>query len=160
MSTARAALAKDLLERACELHKQGEMDLATELYRRSIEAHPTAEAYTHLAWAYRFLGRIEDAIAACKKAIDVDPAYGCPYNDIGGYLIELGRPDEAIPWLERALTSNRYDSYHFPWYNLGRAYLAKEMFRRARECFEKALEIAPDYAAAADALDRVRRLVQ
>ena len=51
--------------------------------------YPTAEAYTFLGWTYHFQGRIEDAIAECKRAIEVDPEFGNPYNDIGAYLIEL-----------------------------------------------------------------------
>lgn len=153
-------LAKDLLERATELQLQGELDLAADLYQRSIETCPTAEAYTCLGWAYRHQGRLEDAIDECKKAIVLDPFFGTPYNDIGGYLIELGRPDEAIPWLEKAIASERYDSYHFAWYNLGRVYLAKEMFNRAREYFEKALEIDPEYEPATEALVRIRHLLQ
>ena len=47
-------------------------------------------------------GRLEEAIEECHKAIAVDPTFGNPYNDIGAYLIEMGRLDEAIPWLERA----------------------------------------------------------
>jgi len=67
------------------------------------------EAHTFLGWTYHFQGRIEEAIAECKLAIGLDPEFGNPYNDIGAYLIELGRFEEAIPWLEqprrRAATS-------------------------------------------------------
>jgi tetratricopeptide (TPR) repeat protein len=64
--------------------------------------HPTAEAHTFLGWTYHFQGRLDDAIAECKRAIEIDPEFGNPYNDIGAYLIELKRFDGAIPWLERA----------------------------------------------------------
>ena len=96
----------------------------------------------------------------CKNAILIDPGLGNPYNDIGAYLIHQGKHDEAIPWLEKATGSARYDAYHYPWYNLGRAYAALEMFKRARECFEKALAIEPRYPAAAEALKRIRAAVQ
>jgi len=69
------------------------------------------------------------------EGIEVDPEFGNPYNDIGAYLIEQGKHDEAIPWLERALRAARYESYHFPWFNLGRAYAAKDCYGRALECF-------------------------
>ena len=73
----------------------GDLDEAIALYERSIALHPTAEAHTFLGWTYSFQGRLEDAIAACKRAIAVDADFGNPYNDIGSYLIKLGRPDEA-----------------------------------------------------------------
>ncbi|MCP5115676.1 MAG: tetratricopeptide repeat protein [bacterium] len=160
MGDPRHELAVELFEKACSLQKQGDLELAVDLYRRSIELHPTAEAYTFLGWTYRFQGRLEDAIAECKKAIEVDPDFGNPYNDIGAYLIELGKPDEAVPWLEKAISSQRYEFYHFPWYNLGRVYSAQEMFNKARECFAKALEIEPNYTLATEALERIRRLLQ
>ncbi len=156
----RVALAIELFQKAYQLQMQGELDLAVDLYRRSIEVHPTAEAYTFLGWTYRFQGKIDEAIQECKKAIDVDPSFGNPYNDIGAYLIEKGKHDDAIPWLEKAAKSGRYESYHFPWYNLGRAYLAKEMYRKAKECFEHALDIEPEYELARNALARVRKLIQ
>ncbi len=142
------------------LQMQGELDLAVTLYQRSIELFPTAEAYTYLGWTYRFQGKLEAAISECKKAIAVDPAFGNPYNDIGAYLIEMGKPEEAIPWLESALASKRYDAYHYPWYNLGRVYVAKEMFNRARECFRKSVELDPSYTAAVEALQKLRMLLQ
>lgn len=154
------SLAFDLLKRAFQLQQQSEYELAAELFRKSIEVHPTAEAHTYLGWTYHAQGRPLDAIQECRLAIEVDPDFGNPYNDIGAYLIELGRPEEAIPWLERATAAPRYQTYHYPWYNLGRAYTALELFNRARECFQNALDIEPCYGLAQEALDRVRRLIQ
>ncbi len=153
-------LAKELFEKAYEHQMQGDLDLAIQLYKRSIEMHPTAEAYTFLGWSYRFQGKIDDAIAECKKAIALDPSYGNPYNDIGAYLIEKGSPEEAIPWLEKAITATRYDAYHFAWYNLGRVYVAQEMYNRARKCFERARELEPRYEPAAEGLKKLKLLLQ
>jgi len=153
-------LALQLFQRAYMLQMQGQLDEAASLYQESIDLHPTAEAYTFLGWTYRFQGRLDAAIAECKKAIEVDPTFGNPYNDIGAYLIEKGEVADAIPWLEKAIHSERYQSYHFPWYNLGRAYAAQEMFKRARECFERALSIEPGYTLAQEASRKIRLLVQ
>jgi len=160
MPDPRQELAMELFEQAYEFQMAGDLELAIDLYRRSIEMFPTAEAHTFLGWSYRFQGRLEEAIGECKKAIKLDPSYGNPYNDIGAYLIELGKPEEAVPWLEKAIASPRYEAYHYPWYNLGRVHLSLEMFNKARECFETALAIEPDYEAAAEALERLRLLLQ
>lgn len=160
MPDARIEVARDMVRRGYELQKQGELDLAADLYRQSIQLHPTAEAYTCLGWTYRNRGRLEEAIQECKKAIDLDPSYGNPYNDIGAYLLELGRPDEAIPWLEKAVKCERYEACHYAWYNLGRVYLAKEMFNEACRSFKRSLEINPGYKHAAEALRKVRLLLQ
>ena len=153
-------LAKELFEKAYEQQMQGDLELAVQLYKRSIEMRPTAEAYTFLGWTYHFQGKIDQAIAECKKAIALDPAFGNPYNDIGAYLIEKGQPVEAIPWLEKAIASTRYDAYHYPWYNLGRVYVAQELYNRARECFEKSRQIEPRYEAAVEGLWKLKLLLQ
>ena len=102
----------------------GRLQRAATLYRASLAAHPTAEAHTFLGWTYSFADRYEEAIEECRKAIQVDPDFGNPYNDIGSYLIQLGRAEEAIPWLERAKRAPRYEPRHFPYLNLARAYMA------------------------------------
>jgi tetratricopeptide (TPR) repeat protein len=150
----------ELLKEAYQYQMGGDYDMAVELYKRSLDLHPTAEAFTFLGWTYRFQGKIEDAIAECKKAIQLDPEFGTPYNDIGAYLIEKGEFDEAIPWLERALQSQRYETYHYPHYHLGRAYMAKEMYVKARTHFEQALKLSADYTLASEALEKVRKKLQ
>src|SRR5688572_3201100 len=91
-----AELAVQLLRKAYECQMSGQLEEAIELYQKSIDVYPTAEAHTFLGWTYSFQGRLDDAIAECKKAIEVDPDFGNPYNDIGVYLIELEQYDDAI----------------------------------------------------------------
>lgn len=143
-------------QRGYEYQMSGEFDLAIEYYKRSIEVHPTAEAYTFLGWTYSFQGKLQEAIAECKNAIKVDPDFGNPYNDIGAYLIELERYDEAIPWLEKATFAKRYEPRHYPHFNLGRVYLIKGMVKKALEEFQKALEIYPDYPVAKEAIEKLK----
>lgn len=152
-------LATELFQEAYECQMQGRLEEAIELYKQSIDVYPTAEAHTFLGWTYSFQGRLDEAIEECKKAIEIDSDFGNPYNDIGVYLIEKEMYDEAIPWLEQATRAKRYESYHFPHYNLGRAYMAKGMLRRALVEFEKALAIAPEYSLALSAVDSVKRQI-
>src|SRR5262245_39895421 len=107
----RKELATRFFEQALEHQKNKELDEAVELYQRSIAAYPTAEAYTFLGWTYSWMGRIDDAIAECHKAIEVDPTFGNPYNDIGSYMMMKGEIEEAIPWLESALRPPWYERY-------------------------------------------------
>ena len=148
MADALLELAKELWAKAYEQQMHGDLELAVQLYKRSIEMHPTAEAYTFLGWTYHFQGKIDEAIAECKKAIALDPSFGNPYNDIGAYPDRAGAAGRPIPWLEKAIASSRYEAYHYPWYNLGRVYVAKEMYNKARQCFEKSRQIEPRYEAA------------
>jgi tetratricopeptide (TPR) repeat protein len=82
---------------------------------------------------------LEDAIAEAQKAIALDPDYGNPYNDIGMYLIELERLDEAVGWLQKAVKAERYQERQFPHLNLGRIWTRKGQFEDAFEAFETCL---------------------
>ncbi|MCI0412503.1 tetratricopeptide repeat protein [bacterium] len=152
-------LASELFRRAYECQMSGRLEEAIELYKESIEVYPTAEAYTFLGWTYSFQGLLDEAIDECKKAIETDPDFGNPYNDIGVYLIEKEMYEDAIPWLKKAIQAKRYESYHYPHYNLGRVYLQQGMLKWAQQEFEKALVIAPDYGLALDALEGLKRQI-
>lgn len=125
------------------IHLEGEVERAIDLYNRSIDVYPTAEAYTFRGWAYSFQNRLDDAISECKKAIAVDPSFGNAYNDIGSYLIALGRNDEAVEWLQKAKRARRYEPRHFPYMNLGRLFAARGQITRAIREFEAALDMCP-----------------
>ncbi len=137
------------------LQSAGELERAADAYERSLRLAPSAEAHTFLGWTYSFMGRYEDAISECRRAIEVDPAFGNPYNDIGAYFIEQGRLDEAIPWLERAIASTRYCCYFYAHTNLARVYLQKGMREKARKSLHAALEVNPTYDPARELLRRL-----
>jgi Tfp pilus assembly protein PilF len=153
----RLRRARQLFAEAYQLQMRGSFDEAVARYRESIACHPTAEAHTFLGWTYSFQDRLDDAIAECKKAIEIDPEFGNPYNDIGSYLFKQGKLDEAIPWLERAIAAKRYEPRHYPHCNLGRIYWAKGLLNRAIAEFERALAIDPQSRFAQGALDAVRQ---
>jgi tetratricopeptide (TPR) repeat protein len=132
-----------LLQQALELQSQGQLDEAIRLYQRSARLHPTAEAYTYMAWAMSFQGRIEEAIEHCRRAIAIDPDFGNPYNDIGSYLMRQGRMDEAIPWLEKATHAARYEPRHFPHINLARIHRLRGRYYEALAEVKHALKLQP-----------------
>jgi Tfp pilus assembly protein PilF len=134
----------------------GNLDEAIDLYRKSIDLYPTAEAHTFLGWTYSFKGQYDDAIDECKTAIGLDPDFGNPYNDIGAYLIHQGKYEEAIVWLEQACSAPRYDARHYPYYNLGRVHERLGDARKALEEYRRAAELEPNYKAALQAAERLQ----
>lgn len=143
-------------ERGYQLQIEGDLVGAVALYRKSLDIQPTAEAHTFLGWAYSRLGLLEEAIQQCLRAIDLDPTFGNPYNDLGAYLLEMGRVDEAIPWLEQAVDAPRYENRAFPHMNLGRAYEALGLWDEAMISYRQALEEDPSFVAAARAIRHLR----
>jgi Tfp pilus assembly protein PilF len=152
----RVTKAQELFQQAYELQVARKYEGAIRLYKQSIEVYPTAEAHTFLGWTYSFQGRLGEAIEECRRAIEVDPDFGNPYNDIGVYLMQRGRYDEALPWFEKAKQAPRYEPRHFPYLNTGRIYFAQGQWLNALKEFEKAVEIMPNDAGARKALAELR----
>ena len=153
------AEASDPFERAYSAQMNGRLDEATALYQQSLAVYPTAEAHTFLGWVYSMQRRLDDAIAQCHRAIEVDPDFGNPYNDIGAYLIELGRLEEAIPWLERAKHAVRYEPRHYPHINLGRIHVLRHDIAAAARELRAAVALEPGHASARRELHRLLGLL-
>lgn len=147
--------ARRAFQAAYILQSAGELERAADAYERSIRLAPSAEAHTFHGWTFSFMGRYDNAIEACKRAVEMDSDFGNPYNDIGAYLIELGRLDEAIPWLEKAAAAPRYCCPFYAHTNLARVYLQKGLREKARKCLLRALEVNPDYEPAQEILKRL-----
>jgi tetratricopeptide (TPR) repeat protein len=151
--------AKELFNEAYEAQQAHDYERAIELYQRSIETYPTAEAHTFLGWVYSFQNRYDEAIDECLEAIRVDETFGNPYNDIGSYLLAQGDSYGSIRWFKRALLAPRYESYAFPHFNLGRVYESRKKFLEAVKHYGLALEQNPDFTEAAVALRRMQSKV-
>jgi protein-L-isoaspartate O-methyltransferase len=147
--------ARQAFQAAYILQSAGDLERAADGYERSLCLFRSAEAHTFLGWTYSYMSRYDEAIEECERAIAVDPAFGNPYNDIGAYLIELGRLDAAIPWLEKAIIASRYCCYFYAHTNLARVYLHKRMPEKARKSLLAALRVNPDYAPARELLRRL-----
>jgi tetratricopeptide (TPR) repeat protein len=143
-------------QRGYEAQMRQQLDEAIDHYTRSIEIFPTAEAYTFRGWAKSFQGKLDEAIEECIKAIEVDPDYGNPYNDIGAYLIQKGDMRGAIPWLERAFDTKRYECPFYPRFNLGRVYEEFGDLLRAANLYKEAYDLNPNYKQALRAFRRLQ----
>jgi tetratricopeptide (TPR) repeat protein len=144
-----------LINRGLCAQEEGDLAKAIEFYQASLDAYPTAEGHTYLGWALSYEGRLEEAIAHCRRAIEIDPSFGNPYNDIGVYLMQQQRFDEAIPWLEQAKAAPRYEPRHFPYINLGNIYITRGELRRAIDELKGALALMPDDEGIANAISEL-----
>lgn len=150
------ARAAEYFQKAYEMQMAGEYQQAIELYTSSIDAFPTAEAYTFRGWTYSFLGDYERAILECLQAIQVDPDFGNPYNDIGAYLIEQDKWDEAVAWFQKAMQAPRYEARCYPYFNLGRVHEHRHRWHEAKQCYATAYSMDKRYKAALAGLRRLR----
>lgn len=148
-----------LWEEGTEVLLSGDVDGAIDLFTRSLDVEETAEGYTFRGWAYSHQGRLDEAIAECRLAIETDPTFGNAYNDIGCYLLQQGKTDEAVAWFENAKRAERYDARHFPFLNLGRIWFGRGMVGESLHEFEEALRLHPGDPVALAFLERLRYCV-
>lgn len=149
----RIPLAAKALHDGYMLHDVDDFAGAMKCYAKSVALWPTAEGYTYYAWALSLSENdYEGAIELCKRAIEINKEYGNPYNDIGAYLVQLGKIKESIHWFEMALSVESYDMKHYAYFNLGRVYEELGDKEQAIENYMGSLKIEPDYEMAQLAL--------
>ena len=148
--------AVELFNEAYDAQMAEDYETAIRLYKKSIEAFPTAEAYTFLGWTYSFQGNYDLAIAECLAAIAVDAAFGNPYNDIGSYLIAKGNYYDCVRWFKLAINSIRYEARAYPHFNLAHVYEKRGRLLEAAKHYGLALDEQPGYMQAYVALRKVQ----
>jgi adenylate cyclase len=122
---------------------QKSMREAFELAQKALaldESHPRARSL--LGVIYLRMRQYEKGIAACERAVALNP------NDIGA-LCSLGlalsaadRPQEAIPFLEKAIRLNPIDPMPAIFF-LGDTYRVMEQYEKAIPLLKKALNYTP-----------------
>ncbi len=138
---------------------RGDIQKAIDCYQRSLETSPSPEVHTFLGWAYSFLGWYDQAIEECQKAIELEPEFGNPWNDIGAYLIEKGNYDEAVFYLKKATRTKNYTTYCYPHYNLSRIWIQKGLLNKAIAELYKSLQADPSFPPAINTLNHILKLV-
>ena len=83
---------------------------------------------------YMTFGMWDEAIAAAKKGIEVDPVNPSNWRMLGSQYLFVGRPGEAIKPLKKALELN--PNWDYPWIVLGMAYYDLQQFEKAIEALD------------------------
>ena len=147
---------EELVNKGHQWVAKKEYDLARESFLRALNFQETAEAYNLIGWSYSLEGQFEKAKKFCLKAIQTDPAYGAPYNDLGSYLLAEGETNESLKWFELAKNSRNYQNREYPYINSGRAYMNKREFKKALKEFSMALTLAPFNEELHDTVQRLK----
>jgi len=86
------------------------------------------------AVVYMTFGMWDEAIAAAKKRIEVDPFNPSNWRMLGSQYLFGGRPVEAIKPLKKTLELD--PNWDYPWIVLGMAYFDLHQFEKAIEAFD------------------------
>ena len=114
--------------------------------RRVLSVHPLDDgAWSTLALCHALLGHYRCAVGAYRRALDVAPENVAYSHNLGHLLdVALGRPEEALPWLEAAYegTGRRADvavSFAHALGRTGRLAEAKKVTERAQSARDAGL---------------------
>ena len=149
--------------RGRHLESLGQIPQALEAYRLAAQADPKSAAIpAEIATLNARANRTEDATRAAGEALAIDPENADAHWVLGTIFaaelegrVEAGRPattskptlDDAISHLERARPSRPLDAGLAM--TLGRLYLTKRDFAKARDVLDPVLEREPEHAEAA-----------
>jgi tetratricopeptide (TPR) repeat protein len=163
------------------LLKQQDWDGLVTVSRESIaltpppDPRPLAMAYNHLGIGLARKGELEQAEAAFRKALELNPDFGPAYYNLGRTFHLGRRMDEALAAYERAVQlvsppNAAAAQGHVPYQaeeqaglylSLGQVRYSRKEYAAALAAFDKAIELHPGYAMAhfwrADTLHELRR---
>jgi tetratricopeptide (TPR) repeat protein len=103
-------------------------------------------------------GLTNDAVEWFQQALAIDGRNVHALRNLGIALVRGRRPEEGVPYLERALEAAPSDASL--WFECSAAYYACQKFDKAREHLGKAIALAPDaerYREGLAQLDRLSR---
>ena len=103
MSLDRQQLAWKLLQQAYQAQMHGDYDQAIELYTKSLEIFPTAEARTFLGWTYHLQGKVDEAIAEYQRILKLNPNYPLLRYHLAEAFARKGLRDQARAEYEQFL---------------------------------------------------------
>ena len=126
---------------------------AETVLRRALDGVDDADTRYDLAIVLNRAGRLTEAVAEYRRALDRHPNHAGALNNLGVALAQQGRPDEATRQFERlvAIDPENADAHT----NLGALLLSQGARERAAREFRAALQVSPNHALAREGLRQV-----
>lgn len=112
-------------------------------FERGLQLNPNyATGHWRRSWLLGALGRSDEALAAMKRAVELDPLSLIINTDLGYLYIVTGRLDDAIEQLRRTLEID--PNFYYARANLGAAYACKGSFDEAIAEYRKVQALNDD----------------
>jgi Flp pilus assembly protein TadD len=134
----------------------GRVTEAIPRYQESLRLSPANPVgWYALGVAFNDSGRLSDAVVAFAEATHRDPTYGEAHYGLGATLLDLHQLDEARRELQLALQLPMPTEYAArAQFRLGLVAAYQHDLRRARDGFQAALQLQPDFREARVNLDK------
>jgi len=137
----------ELIHRAREAHKQGELAAAEELYRQVLSGNPGDSDANHLLGVICYQrGEYDTALELIRKAVAVRSEHAATYNNLGNVQKALGIHSEALESFKKAiaLQPDLAEAHN----NLGTVYKELGELENAEKAYNEALRCQPEYIKA------------
>jgi Flp pilus assembly protein TadD len=110
----------------------------SELFAKSVAAAPeNPRTHINMGRALRDKGKIQEAIAEYKKALEIKPDYVGAMSGLAAVYQNMGKTDEAVQLLQEALQiSPNDDELHN---NLGVIFMTQEKYSEAKNEFQETI---------------------
>jgi tetratricopeptide (TPR) repeat protein len=105
-----------------------------------------ADFWLNRSYSLSALGRHEEAVRCCDKALAIDPRHDLAWGNKGAALSAIGRHKESDGCYDKALATDSRNATL--WSNKGMALSVLGRLEESLVCFEKALAINPLYPRA------------
>ena len=115
-----------------------------------VHALEPADKAIEARWKYasanvaKVQGRRAEAESDFKLAIQLDPSWALPQNDLGYLWALSGNYSDAIPFYQRAI--NLKSDWDIPYNNMGTAYFNLKKPDQAIDWYRRAIEVNPQWA--------------
>jgi tetratricopeptide (TPR) repeat protein len=124
----------------------GRSDLAVELIRQAIKQRGQPVFYFNLGNALRQQRQPNEAVAAYRDAIRIEPDYAEAHFGLGNVLVDLRRLDEAASAYRKAIRIKA--DYVEALFGLGNVLIELGRLDEAAAAYRNAIRINPNYAEA------------
>ena len=133
----------DMILDAIEAHNNGNLERASMIYTRIIEAKPNdtvlSVIYKHRGMAYFAQSQYEKALEDFRKSAESKPDGFRAYYYIGIVLSMMGREEETVEYFSKSLELNPYQAYVY--FRRAQAYYHLGMYTDALTDLDKAVSL-------------------
>jgi tetratricopeptide (TPR) repeat protein len=134
---------ENLAARAEEAQHHGDYRAAAQIYQEMLKAEPhAAEVRANLGLMHHLLSEYTAAIPEFRSALEENPRLFVANLFLALDLLQVGKPNEAISYLERAHDLNPHDASAV--LGLGRAYTKSGDLLKARISYSAAVGLNPE----------------
>jgi len=127
-------------------YQAGNNDIAAQLIGRAVQLSPSAPKYSNLGLALQAQDKLDEAAAAYRKALALQPDFAAAHNNLGNALADLGNLDQSVAHYRRAILIK--PDFAVAHNNLGARLKDLGKLEEAIECYRRALRIKPDFSEA------------